>query len=144
VRTAPKHWLKVTGAAIPGFPRFNIFRRPRLHHPASVRLHGCAAAILALPEFDREAANTRKVLERVPEDKLDWQARHKSHTIGWNANHLAEILGWVEGVLTAQESERLELCQVVDEEVHRLPEKYRARITHRASDAHTNSLSFRA
>src|SRR5205085_4522685 len=54
-----------------------------------------------LPEFDREMANTRKVLERVPEDKLDWQAHPKSHTIGWNANHLAEILGWVVGVLTA-------------------------------------------
>ena len=46
-----------------------------------------------LPEFDREMANTRKVLERVPEDKLDWQAHPKSHTIGWNANHLAEIPG---------------------------------------------------
>jgi uncharacterized damage-inducible protein DinB len=54
-----------------------------------------------LPEFDREIANTRKVLERVPEDKLDWQAHPTSHTIGWNANHLAEILGWVAGVLTA-------------------------------------------
>jgi uncharacterized damage-inducible protein DinB len=53
-----------------------------------------------LPEFDREMANTRKVLERVPEDKLNWQAHPKSHTIGWNANHLAEILGWVEGMLT--------------------------------------------
>ena len=54
-----------------------------------------------LPEFDREMANTRKVLERVPEHKLDWQAHPKSHTIGWNANHLAEILGWVGGWLTA-------------------------------------------
>jgi uncharacterized damage-inducible protein DinB len=54
-----------------------------------------------LPEFDREMANARKVLERVPDDKLDWQAHPKSHTIGWNANHLAEILGWVEGMLTA-------------------------------------------
>ena len=54
-----------------------------------------------LPEFDRETANTRKVLERVPEDRLDWQAHPKSHTIGWNANHLAEIPSWVEGMLTA-------------------------------------------
>lgn len=54
-----------------------------------------------LPEFDGEMANTRKVLERVPENKLDWQAHPKSHTIGWNANHFAEILGWVEGALTA-------------------------------------------
>ena len=54
-----------------------------------------------LPEFDREIANTRKVLERVPENKLDWQAYPKSHTIGWNANHLAEILGFAERFLTA-------------------------------------------
>jgi hypothetical protein len=54
-----------------------------------------------LPEFDQEMANTRKVLERVPENKLDWQAHPKSHTIGWNTNHLAEIPGWVEGWLTA-------------------------------------------
>jgi uncharacterized damage-inducible protein DinB len=56
-----------------------------------------------LPEFDHEMANTRKVLERVPEDKLDWQPHPKSRTIGWNANHLAEIPGWVEGTLTQTE-----------------------------------------
>lgn len=27
-----------------------------------------------LPEFDQEMAMTRRVLERVPEDKLDWRA----------------------------------------------------------------------
>src|SRR4029077_14509581 len=53
----------------------------------------------SLPEFDREMANTRKVLEPVPEDKLDWQAHPKSHTIGWDATHPAEILAWFEGVL---------------------------------------------
>src|SRR5262245_25190525 len=54
-----------------------------------------------LPEFDQEMASTRKVLERLPEDKLDWRPHPKSNTIGWNANHLAEIPGWVEGTLTA-------------------------------------------
>jgi uncharacterized damage-inducible protein DinB len=53
-----------------------------------------------LPEYDQEMGSTRKVLERVPEDKLDWRPHLKSNTIGWNANHLAEIAGWVEGVLT--------------------------------------------
>ncbi len=53
-----------------------------------------------LPEFDQEMANTRKVLESVREDNLDWRAQPKSNTIGWNANHLAEILGWVDGMLT--------------------------------------------
>jgi uncharacterized damage-inducible protein DinB len=56
-------------------------------------------AELILPEFEEEIANTRKVLERVPDDKLEWRAHPKSNTIGWNANHLAEILGWVEGTL---------------------------------------------
>jgi uncharacterized damage-inducible protein DinB len=57
-------------------------------------------AEMILPEFEQEMANTRKVLERVPDDKLDWRAHPKSNTIGWNANHLAEIPGWVEGTLT--------------------------------------------
>jgi uncharacterized damage-inducible protein DinB len=53
-----------------------------------------------LPEFDQEMAKTRKVLERLPEAKLDWRVHPKSNTIGWNANHLAELPGWVEGALT--------------------------------------------
>jgi uncharacterized damage-inducible protein DinB len=48
-----------------------------------------------LPEFDEEMANARKVLERIPDDKLEWRAHPESNTIGWNANHLAEIAGWV-------------------------------------------------
>jgi uncharacterized damage-inducible protein DinB len=48
-----------------------------------------------LPEFDEEMANARKVLERVPDDKLDWKPHPKSNTIGWNANHLADIPAWV-------------------------------------------------
>jgi uncharacterized damage-inducible protein DinB len=53
-----------------------------------------------LPEFDQEMANTRKVLERVPDDKLDWKAHPKSHTIGWNANHIAELPRWLVMVLS--------------------------------------------
>lgn len=53
-----------------------------------------------LPEFDQEMANTRKVLERIPDDNLDWRAHPKSHTIGWNANHVADIPNWLVQVLT--------------------------------------------
>jgi uncharacterized damage-inducible protein DinB len=53
-----------------------------------------------LQEFDQEMAKTRKVLERIPEDKLGWRAHPKSNTIGWNVNHLAEIPGWTDGILT--------------------------------------------
>jgi uncharacterized damage-inducible protein DinB len=53
-----------------------------------------------LPEFDQEMANTRKVLERVPDDKLQWQPHPKSHTIGWNANHVANLPDWLVHTLT--------------------------------------------
>jgi len=52
-----------------------------------------------LPEFEHEMAGTRKTLERIPDDKLDWKAHQKSNTIGWVSAHLAEIPGWVEGTL---------------------------------------------
>jgi uncharacterized damage-inducible protein DinB len=48
-----------------------------------------------LPEFDHEMANTRKTLERVPEDKLSWKPHEKSGTMGWLASHIADIPGWV-------------------------------------------------
>ncbi len=44
-----------------------------------------------LPEFDQEMANTRKTLERVPEDKMGWKPHEKSGTMGWLANHVATI-----------------------------------------------------
>ena len=57
-------------------------------------------ASFILPEFDQEMAGTRKTLERVPNDKLDWKAHPKSNSIGWLAGHLVEIPGWVEPTLT--------------------------------------------
>lgn len=52
-----------------------------------------------LPEFDHEMAGTRKVLERVPDDKLDWKAHPKANTIGWVGSHLADIPAWTEMTL---------------------------------------------
>lgn len=62
-----------------------------------------AYAASILPEFDQEMANTRKVLERIPEDKLDWKPHAKSHTISWNANHLASLPQWATMTLTTSE-----------------------------------------
>jgi uncharacterized damage-inducible protein DinB len=56
-----------------------------------------------LPEFDQEMANTRKVLERIPDDRLDWQPHPRSHTIGWNANHLANLPDWLVHTLGTRE-----------------------------------------
>ncbi|MCL4209110.1 MAG: DinB family protein [Phycisphaeraceae bacterium] len=57
-------------------------------------------AQMTLPEFQHEMATTRKLLERLPEDKLGWKAHPRSNTIGWNACHLAEIPGWAVNILT--------------------------------------------
>ena len=47
-----------------------------------------------LPEFDHEMANTRKALERVPDDKFGWKPHEKSGTMGWLAGHLANLPTW--------------------------------------------------
>ena len=35
-----------------------------------------------LPEFDHEMTTTRKLLERVPDDRLDWKPHAKSFSLG--------------------------------------------------------------
>ena len=48
-----------------------------------------------LPEFDHEMANTRKTLERVPDDKFGWKPHEKSFAMGALATHLATLPSWV-------------------------------------------------
>jgi uncharacterized damage-inducible protein DinB len=47
-----------------------------------------------LPEFDMEMATTRKTLERIVDEKFDWQPHEKSMTMGGLGSHLANILTW--------------------------------------------------
>ena len=47
-----------------------------------------------LPEFDHEMANTRKCIERIPEDKLDWRPHPKSFDFRGLATHLANMPKW--------------------------------------------------
>src|SRR5437016_724649 len=58
---------------------------------------------MMLPEFDMEIANTRKTLERVPFDKINWKAHPKSGTMGWYAGHLAGLPGWCKETFTRDE-----------------------------------------
>lgn len=46
-------------------------------------------------EMEQEAATTLKMLERVPDDKYDWQPHPKSMTLRRLAAHVAELPGWV-------------------------------------------------
>jgi len=56
-----------------------------------------------IPEFDHETNTTRRVLERVPDDKLDWAPHEKSMSLGELAGHLGGVVGWGLTTLTASE-----------------------------------------
>ena len=56
-----------------------------------------------LPEFDQEIQITRRMLERVPEGKFEWQPHPKSMKLGRLASHLAELPTW--GSMTMETDE---------------------------------------
>ena len=53
-----------------------------------------------LPEFDQEAANTRRTLERIPDEKLAWKPHPKSWSMAALASHVANLPHWA--VMTLQ------------------------------------------
>jgi uncharacterized damage-inducible protein DinB len=63
-------------------------------------------AQVLLPEFDHEMANTRKMLECLPDGKFAYQPHQKSMTLGQLAAHVSEIPSYASGTLKV---ERLDL-----------------------------------
>ncbi len=55
---------------------------------------------MLLPEYDSEMANTRKLLERVPEKLTDYKPHHKSMPMSRLAGHVAELPGWAKETFT--------------------------------------------
>jgi uncharacterized damage-inducible protein DinB len=47
-----------------------------------------------LVEFDHEIGTTRKLLERLPDDKLAWKPHDKSMSLGGLATHLSNLPSW--------------------------------------------------
>ena len=62
-----------------------------------------------LAELDQEAATTRRVLERVPGDKLGWKPHQKSMSLGQLALHVATTPGQGAAILSQDELELPEL-----------------------------------
>ena len=60
---------------------------------------------LLLPEFDEEMANTRKLLERVPEGKNDFVPHAKSMPLGKLASHVATMPEWAKHTFEVDELE---------------------------------------
>ena len=59
-------------------------------------------AQMILPEFDQEMANTRKMLERVPDGKFEYKPHEKSMTLGRLAAHVAEVPSYATGTLRVE------------------------------------------
>jgi uncharacterized damage-inducible protein DinB len=54
-------------------------------------------------DLERELAVTRRVLERLPEEKYDWRPHEKSMTLGLLAIHVADMPDWIRGTFAADE-----------------------------------------
>ncbi len=104
-----------------------------------------------LPEFDEEMKNTRKLLERVPDGKFDYQPHQKSMTLGRLATHVAELPGWTMSTLEREvldlqpdfkpqiATSRAELLRIFDTNV----ERARARIAAATDDDWKKTWTFK-
>ena len=72
-------------------------------------------AELLVPEFDQEMATTRRVLERVPEDKFAWKPHDKSFSMGDLASHVVNSVKWTDYTMNGTE---FDLATVTPEEVN--------------------------
>ena len=73
-------------------------------------------ADLLLPEFDQEMATTRRVLERVPEDKFSWKPHAKSSSMGDLASHVANMVTWTNETMNRVE---FDMASVTPEEMNK-------------------------
>lgn len=58
---------------------------------------------LALADLQAELASTRRILDRVPDDKLSWRPHAKSRTLQELAAHVAQLPGFALTMLIAPE-----------------------------------------
>jgi len=56
-----------------------------------------------LAELEHESATTRRLLERVPEEKMGWKPHEKSMTLSRLSGHIAELPGWSKTILADDE-----------------------------------------
>jgi uncharacterized damage-inducible protein DinB len=54
---------------------------------------------LAFADLTRELDKTRKVLERLPDDKFGWKVHDKSMSLGNLALHCANLVEWLRGTI---------------------------------------------
>src|SRR2546422_11235140 len=60
----------------------------------TIRLRRMAIKDGLLADYDHEMGTTRKLLERLPDDRLAWKPHPKSMSLGGVATHLSNIPHW--------------------------------------------------
>jgi uncharacterized damage-inducible protein DinB len=58
---------------------------------------------LALGDFEQEMAQTRRALERVPDDQFGFKPHPKSFSLGHLATHLSNLPFWLISILSSDE-----------------------------------------
>ena len=51
-------------------------------------------------ELQHEAANTHKILERIPTEKNDWKPHDKSMKLGNLVTHISDLPTWITMIMT--------------------------------------------
>jgi uncharacterized damage-inducible protein DinB len=69
----------------------------------TTRTAGPSLRDLAVGDLEQELRTTRRLLERVPDEHLDWKPHPKSMSLGSLATHIANLLFWQ--TTTVQQSE---------------------------------------
>ncbi len=55
-----------------------------------------------LPEYDREMAKTKKILELIADQDFDYKPHQKSMALGRLASHVAEMVSWAVSVMQTE------------------------------------------
>jgi uncharacterized damage-inducible protein DinB len=59
------------------------------------KIYSMALNKAIIAELEHEAAGTRRVINNLPEENLDWRPHEKSYTIGYLAQHVTQLPVWV-------------------------------------------------
>jgi len=82
-----------------------------------------------IAEIQHEAATTRKMLERVPQESLSWQPHEKSMTLGRLASHIAMLPGIFIAKLNQDEVDRSEIKPLPTDSMTAILEAFDQNIT---------------
>jgi uncharacterized damage-inducible protein DinB len=83
--------------------RFLFAYDSRAPHSDFAREEVMTIGQMMLGEFDQEMQNTRKVLERCPDEKWNWKPHEKSGTLGWLAGHVGTVPEWITMTINTEE-----------------------------------------